>query len=212
MATEIPLKVSYCQRTALYLSCPVIILSPHFHLKEMCGYYKLCHVRRHPLLQTLPSQQAGFSEPGPEGPVAQQERGVLGEIKIRSALHPTGRSPLSPLMKVTQSRTVFCFYSAIFVWSWNENARTRQKQQTNENRAIWLVCRTDTNAGGFWLVKRTLGWKNFMPKNFLEINRYFALTSYYNTIDQSNNAFSILGFSLAGKRRVHVLIFSSTGW
>ena len=37
-----------------------------------------------------------------------------------------------------------------------------------------------------------------MPENFLEINRYFALTSYCNTIGQSNNAFSILGFSLAG--------------
>ena len=58
----------------------------------------------------------------------------------------------------------------------------------------------DTNARGFWLVKRTLGWKNFMPENFLEINRYFALTSYCNTIGQSNNAFSILGFSLAGNR------------
>ena len=33
-----------------------------------------------------------------------------------------------------------------------------------------------------------------MPENFLEINRYFALTSYHNTIGQSNNAFSILGF------------------
>ena len=44
-----------------------------------------------------------------------------------------------------------------------------------------------------------------MPENFLEINRYFALTSYCNTIGQSNNVFSILGFSLAGKRRGHVL-------
>ena len=85
-------------------------------------------------------------------------------------------------------------------------------KQTNGNTAIWLVYRTDTNARGFWLVKRTLGWKNFMPENFLEINRYFALTSYCNTIGQLNNAFSILGFSLAGKRRVHVLIFSSIGW
>ena len=47
---------------------------------------------------------------------------------------------------------------AIFVWPWNENARTKQKQQTNGNRAIWLVYRMDTNACGFWLVKRTLGW------------------------------------------------------
>ena len=53
--------------------------------------------------------------------------------------------------------------------------------------------------------------KNFMPENFLEINQYFALTSYCNTIGQSNNAFSILGLSLVGKQRVHVLIFSSIG-
>ena len=101
---------------------------------------------------------------------------------------------------------------SIFVWPWNEYTRTKQKQQINENRAIWLVNRTDTNARGFWSVQRTLGWKNVMPENFLEINRYFTLTSYCNTIGQSNNAFSILGFSLAGKRRVHVLIFSSIGW
>ena len=82
---------------------------------------------------------------------------------------------------------------AIFKWPWNEDARTKQKQQTNENRAIWLVYRKDGNARGFWLVKRTLRWKNFMSKNFLDINRYFALTSYCNTIGQSNNAFSILG-------------------
>ena len=62
-----------------------------------------------------------------------------------------------------------------FVWPWNENARTKQKQQTNGNRAIWLVYRMDTNARGFWLVKRTLVWKT--SKNVLEINRYFALTS-----------------------------------
>ena len=101
---------------------------------------------------------------------------------------------------------------AIFVWPWNENAQTKQKQQTNRNRAIWLVYQTDTNARGFWLVKRTLGWKNFMPENFLEINRYFALTSYCNTTGQLNDAFSTWGFSLAGKRGVHVLIFSSWTW
>ena len=47
-----------------------------------------------------------------------------------------------------------------------------------------------------WLSE--LGWKNFMPQNFPEINRYFSLTSYCNMIGQSNNAFSILGFSLVG--------------
>ena len=86
------------------------------------------------------------------------------------------------------------------------------RQQTNGNRAIWLVYRTDTNAHGFWLVNWMLGWKNFMPKSFLEINQYFALTSYCNMIGQSNNAFPILGFSLTGKWRGHILIFSSIGW
>ena len=86
----------------------------------------------------------------------------------------------------------------ISVWPWHGNARTKQKQQTNGNRTIWLVYRTDTNARDFRLVYRRLVWKNFMPENFLEINRYFALTSYCNTIGQSNNAFSILGFSLSG--------------
>ena len=104
------------------------------------------------------------------------------------------------------------FTFSIFVWPWNENTRTKQKQQMNENRAIWLVYRTDTNARSFWSVLRTFGWKNVMPENFVEINRYLTLTSYCNTIGQSNNAFSILGFSLAGKRRVHFLIFSSIGW
>ena len=113
---------------------------------------------------------------------------------------------------IHSSKYRFSYFRAIFVWPWNENPRTKQKQQTNGNRAIWLVYRTDTNARGFWLVKRTLGWRNFMPENFLEINRDFALTSYCNMIGQLNNSFSILGFSLAGKRRGHVLIFSSTGW
>ena len=53
---------------------------------------------------------------------------------------------------------------AIFSSPWNENARTKQKQQMNGDRAIWLVYTTDTNARGFWLVKRTLGWKNFMAE------------------------------------------------
>ena len=96
----------------------------------------------------------------------------------------------------------FCIYSVfreIFVWPWNENTRTKQKQLTKGKRAIWLVYRTDTNASGFWLVKQTLGWKTFMPENFPEINRYFALTSYCDTTGQSNNAFYILRFSLAEK-------------
>ena len=81
-------------------------------------------------------------------------------------------------------------------FSYDLEMKTREQNRNNKRveTAIWLVYRTDTNARGFWLVKRTLGWKTFIPENFLEINRYFALTSYCNTISQLNYAFSILGF------------------
>ena len=49
--------------------------------------------------------------------------------------------------------------------------------------------------------------KKKYAKNFLEVNRYFALTSYCNTIGQSNNAFSILGFPLAEKEESMFLSF-----
>ena len=90
--------------------------------------------------------------------------------------------------------------------------KQNRKKQTNGNGAIWLVYQKDTNLHGFWLVKWMLWWKNSMLENFLEINQYFALTSNCNMIGQSNNPLSILGFSLAGKQRGCVLIFSSTGW
>ena len=66
-------------------------------------------------------------------------------------------------------------HGAIFSWPWNENARTKQKQQTNGNRAIWLVYRTDTNVRGFWLVKRTHGWKCFMPE---ELSRNHSILRF----------------------------------
>ena len=72
---------------------------------------------------------------------------------------------------------------AIFVWPWNENARTKQKQQKNGNRAIWLVYRTDTNAPGFWLVKRTLGWRNFTPDE-LSRNRFDVILQHDWSIEQ----------------------------
>ena len=69
-----------------------------------------------------------------------------------------------------------------------------------------FVERIQTRVGFRWLSKR-LAEKTSCPKNFLEINRYFALTSYRNTIGQSNNAFFILRFSLAGKRGVYAWSF-----
>ena len=64
-----------------------------------------------------------------------------------------------------------------------------------------------TEIGRFdWFIEKiqtcmAFGWKNFKTKKFLEINQYFALMTFCSTIGQSNNAFSISGFSLAGKGR-----------
>ena len=53
---------------------------------------------------------------------------------------------------------LFMFWAvgAIFVWPENRNNKLKETE-----RFDWF-CRTDTNARGFWLVKRTLSWKNFM--------------------------------------------------
>ena len=110
--------------------------------------------------------------------------------------------PLSP--KSDQHQIPPCD-RAIFVWPWNENARTKQKQQKNGNRAIWLVYRTDTNARGFWLVKRTLGWKNFMPEE-LSRNCFDVILQHDWSIEQ---CFLHIRVFLAGKRRVHVFFFST---
>ena len=71
----------------------------------------------------------------------------------------------------------------------------------------WFIEWIQTRMAFGWLSKRSPK-KISCRKNFLEINQYFALMPYCNTIGQSKNAFSILGFSLVGKQRVYVLIFS----
>ena len=104
--------------------------------------------------------------------------------------------------------------SQIEQFSYDLEMKTREQNRNNKRTEIerfdWFIEWIQTRAAFGWLSERS-GEKNFTSKNFLEINRYFALTSYCNTIGQSSNAFSILGFSLAGKRRLHVLIFLSIG-
>ena len=69
--------------------------------------------------------------------------------------------------------------------------QNRNNKQTERERFDWFIERIQTSVAFDWLSERS-GEKNFMPENFLEFNRYFALTPYCNTICQSNNAFSIL--------------------
>ena len=97
-------------------------------------------------------------------------------------------------------------------FSYDLEMKTREQNRNNERTQTkqfdWFIERIQTRVAFGWLSER-LGEKTSCPKNFLGNNRYFALTSYCNTIGQSNNAFSIFEFSLAGKPRGHVLIFSS---
>ena len=83
-------------------------------------------------------------------------------------------------------------------FSYDLELKTREQDRTTNERRYSDVIGLSNGYKRAWLLvgKQTLGWKNFMPKNVLEINRYFALTSYCDTIDQSINAFSILGFSV----------------
>ena len=103
---------------------------------------------------------------------------------------------------------------AIFVWPWKRaNPENRNNKQTEIERFDWFIKRIQTRVAFGWLSERSVKkLHNYMPENFLEINRYFALTSYCKTIGQSNNASSILGFSLVRKRRVHALIFPPIHW
>ena len=91
---------------------------------------------------------------------------------------------------------------------WKTRKQNRNNKRTERERFDWFIER----AGGFGWLSERWGEKTSCPENFLATNRYFALTSYCNTIGQSNNALYILEFSLEGKRRVHVLIFLSIGW
>ena len=52
---------------------------------------------------------------------------------------------------------------------------------TEIERFDWFIERIKTRVAFGWLSERS-GEKTSCPKNFLEINPYFALKSYYNTI------------------------------
>ena len=95
-------------------------------------------------------------------------------------------------------------------FSYDLEMKTRKQNRNNKRTKIerfdWFIEQIQTHLAFGWLSERSAE-KTSCPENFLEI----ALTSYCNTIGQSNIAFSIIGFSLAGKRKVHVLFFSTIG-
>ena len=65
-----------------------------------------------------------------------------------------------------------------------------QTETTNERKKIDLIgLSTDTNARGFWLVKRALGYKNFMPE---ELSRNQSILGFdgYTTTRLANRTMS----------------------
>ena len=86
--------------------------------------------------------------------------------------------------------------------TWKRVNKTEKNKRTKKERFEWFIERIQTRVAFGWLSERS-GEKTSCPKNFPEISRYFALTSYRNTIGQLINASSLLGFSLTGKGRGH---------
>ena len=78
-----------------------------------------------------------------------------------------------------------------------ERIQTREHNRKNKRTEIerfdWFIERIQKRAWLFGYISERSGEKTSCPRTS-RINRYFALTSYCNTIGQSNNAFSILGF------------------
>ena len=79
-------------------------------------------------------------------------------------------------------------------FSYDLKMKTREQNRNNKRTEIkrfnWFDERIQTRVAFGWLSKRS-GEKPAYSKNFLEINRDFALTSYCNKIGKSNNVFSI---------------------
>ena len=85
--------------------------------------------------------------------------------------------------------------------------QNRNKKRAEIKRFDWFIERIQTHLPFGWLSERTTE-KTSCPQNVLKI----ASKSYCNRIGQSKNAFSILGFSLAGKRRVHACFVFFIHW
>ena len=92
-----------------------------------------------------------------------------------------------------------------------QNGNNKRTETAEIVRFEWFIERIQTRVAVGWLSERS-GEKTSCPRTSRNQKIiYFALTSKCNKSGQANNAFSILGFSLVGERRGHVLMFSSIG-
>ena len=75
---------------------------------------------------------------------------------------------------------------AIFVWPWNKTReQNRNNKLTEIERFDWFIDRIQTRLAFGWLSKRSGEKTSCRKTDFLETHRYFALTSYCNTIGPS---------------------------
>ena len=95
--------------------------------------------------------------------------------------------------------------------------KTRQQNRNNERTEIercdWFIKRIQTCVAFAWLSERW-GEKTSRLRTFYNqsIPRFDVILQHDWPIEQCQcEQFSIFGFSMAGKRRGHVLIFSAIG-
>ena len=144
-------------------------------------------------------------------PIDEGHTVVYGNIRVHMRSKNHSEAWIERIMHVQHSEVRQIFMER---FSCDLEMKTREQNRNNKRAGMeqfdWFIERIQTRVAFRWLSERA-GEKTSCPKNFLEINRFFALTSYCNTIGQSNTAISILGFSLAGKRRGLVLVLSFVG-
>ena len=102
-------------------------------------------------------------------------------------------------------------------FSYDLEMKTREWNRNNKRTEIelfdWFIEGIQTRVAFDWLSECACWGEKKLHARELSRNqsilRFDVILQHNWPIEQS---LSILGFSLAGKRRVHVLIFSSTGW
>ena len=78
-------------------------------------------------------------------------------------------------------------FSSKLEWFSYDLEMETHEQNRNNKRTKELIQRIQTRLAFGWLSKRSGENNSVMSEKFLEIKRYFALTSYCKTIAQSNN-------------------------
>ena len=87
-----------------------------------------------------------------------------------------------------QAFSAFClrFLLKLEGFSYDLEMKTREQNRNNKRSKVerfgWFIERIKTRLAFCWFNKRTLGSEKPHARELLEINRYFALTSYCNPI------------------------------